>query len=59
MLDYFQKLQREGEDGRRKINQYTRIGTVLISAMQGWAFSIKLLNTQTGGVGEGDHGRSP
>ena len=25
VVPYFQKLQREGESGRRKINQYTRI----------------------------------
>ncbi|MFA6570669.1 MAG: preprotein translocase subunit SecY [Bacteroidota bacterium] len=41
-----QKLQREGEEGRRKISQYTRFGTVLISALQGWAISIKLMSTQ-------------
>ena len=27
-VPYFQKLQREGESGRRKINQYTRILTI-------------------------------
>jgi preprotein translocase subunit SecY len=30
-----ERLQKEGEQGRRKINQYTRYGTVLISAIQG------------------------
>lgn len=30
-----QKLQKEGEQGRKKINQYTRYGTVLISCIQG------------------------
>jgi len=49
VIPEIQKLQRSGEEGRRKINQYTRIGTVFISAMQGWAFSVKLLNTQTAG----------
>ena len=29
VVPFFQKLQREGEEGRRKINQYTRYGTVL------------------------------
>ena len=29
-VPYFQKLQREGESGRRKINQYTRILTIII-----------------------------
>lgn len=46
VIPEIQKMQRSGEEGRRKLNQYTRMGTVLIAAMQGWAFSIKLLNTQ-------------
>lgn len=29
-VPYFQKIQREGESGRRKINQYTRILTIAI-----------------------------
>ncbi|MFP4527548.1 MAG: preprotein translocase subunit SecY [Candidatus Kapaibacterium sp.] len=45
-----QKMQKEGEEGRRKINQYTRIGTVLISMIQGWGISVKLLNTEAAGV---------
>ena len=46
VIPEIQKMQRSGEEGRRKLNQYTRMGTVLIAALQGWAFSIKLLNTQ-------------
>ncbi|MBN1349566.1 preprotein translocase subunit SecY [candidate division KSB1 bacterium] len=38
VVPYFQKLQKEGEEGRKKITQLTRYGTVLISALQ--AFSI-------------------
>jgi len=37
VVPYLQRLQREGEEGRRKIQQYTRYLTVLISAMQAWA----------------------
>lgn len=33
-IPYFQRLQREGESGRNKINQITRYGTVLIVAVQ-------------------------
>ncbi|HEU4718125.1 MAG TPA: preprotein translocase subunit SecY [Bacteroidia bacterium] len=33
-LPYFQRLQREGESGRKKINQFTRYLTVVITAMQ-------------------------
>ncbi|MFO7447806.1 MAG: preprotein translocase subunit SecY [Ignavibacteriaceae bacterium] len=34
VVPYFQKLQREGEEGRKKITQLTRYGTVVISAFQ-------------------------
>ena len=37
-----QRLMREGEEGRRKITQYTRIGTVFIAALQAWGISITL-----------------
>ncbi len=42
VLPYFQKLQKEGEQGRKKIMQYTRYGTVAISAMQAVGVSIFL-----------------
>ncbi|MBN1481440.1 preprotein translocase subunit SecY [candidate division KSB1 bacterium] len=42
VLPYFQKLQKEGEQGRKKIMQYTRYGTVAISAMQAIGASIFL-----------------
>ncbi len=42
VLPYFQKLQKEGEQGRKKIMQYTRYGTVGISAMQAVGVSIFL-----------------
>jgi preprotein translocase subunit SecY len=45
VVPYFQKLQQEGEEGRKKITQLTRYGTVLISAMQAWGVTIKLNNT--------------
>lgn len=38
----FQKIQREGESGRRKINQYTRALTMLILLIQGPAYLINL-----------------
>ena len=34
IIPYFQKLQREGEEGRKKITQLTRYGTVIISLFQ-------------------------
>jgi preprotein translocase subunit SecY len=45
VVPYFQKLQREGEEGRRKINQLTRYGTVVITLVQSIGFSINLMNT--------------
>jgi len=50
VVPYFQKLQQEGEDGRKKITQLTRYGTVLISAMQAWGITIRLTNIDVQGV---------
>lgn len=33
-VPYFQKMQKEGESGRKKINQYTRFLTVAVTAVQ-------------------------
>ena len=41
-VPYFQKLQREGESGRRKINQYTRILTLIILIFQAPSYLINL-----------------
>ena len=48
------RLNKEGEQGRRKINQYTRYGTVLISLVQGWLIAGQLEANNmvaTGGAG--------
>ena len=45
VVPYFQKLQREGEEGRRKITRLTRYGTVGITALQSIAFAINLIAT--------------
>ena len=37
-----QQLRKEGESGRRKINQYKRYGTLLLATVQGFAFSSGL-----------------
>ncbi len=42
MIPYFQRLQREGESGRRKINQWTRYLTIGILALQGPAYIANL-----------------
>ncbi|MBN2090198.1 preprotein translocase subunit SecY [candidate division KSB1 bacterium] len=44
VVPYFQKLQKEGEEGRKKINQLTRYGTVLISALQAFGIAKLLMN---------------
>jgi len=45
----FQKIQKDGESGRRQINQYTRFLTVVITAFQAFAY-IKYLQTQAAGA---------
>lgn len=42
-VPYFQKLQRDGESGRKKINQFTRLLTIGVTAVQapGYIASIK------------------
>ncbi|HKI78447.1 MAG TPA: preprotein translocase subunit SecY [Ignavibacteriaceae bacterium] len=50
VVPYFQKLQQEGEEGQKKITQLTRYGTVLISALQAWGVTIRLLNINVQGV---------
>jgi preprotein translocase subunit SecY len=37
-VPYFTKLQKEGESGRKKINQITRILTIGITLAQGWGY---------------------
>ena len=42
ILPSFQKMQREGESGRQKLNQYTRYLTVLILLLQAPAYLVNL-----------------
>jgi preprotein translocase subunit SecY len=42
VFPYFQKMQKEGESGRRKMNQYTRYLTVLILALQAPSYLANL-----------------
>ncbi|MBR6334202.1 MAG: preprotein translocase subunit SecY [Bacteroidales bacterium] len=43
-VPYFQRLQKEGESGRKKINQITRYLTVLVLAIQSPAYIANLVN---------------
>ena len=42
VVPYFQRLQKEGEAGRKKITQITRYGTVLIAVFQAYSVTIFL-----------------
>lgn len=46
-VPYFQKLQKDGENGQRKINQITRVITIAITIVQGSAY-LTYLNSQQG-----------
>ncbi|MEG0162319.1 MAG: preprotein translocase subunit SecY [Mucinivorans sp.] len=48
LVPYFQKLQKEGESGRRKINQWTRYLTIGILLLQAPAYLINLHGTLPG-----------
>src|SRR5229473_2513354 len=48
---YLDELYKEGEAGRRKITQYTRYGTVLLSIVQGTLIAISLEKIQAPGGG--------
>jgi preprotein translocase subunit SecY len=48
LLPSFQKMQREGESGRRKINQYTRYLTVIVLLLQAPSYLINLSYTAAG-----------
>ncbi len=39
---YFEQLKKEGEPGRKKINQYTRYGTVVLAALQAYGIAVGL-----------------
>ena len=39
---YFEQLKKEGEPGRKKINQYTRYGTVLLASLQAYGIAVGL-----------------
>ncbi|MGL4541486.1 MAG: preprotein translocase subunit SecY [Polymorphobacter sp.] len=43
-------IKKEGESGRKKLNQYTRYGTVLLTAIQGYSIAVGL---ESWGAGQG------
>ncbi len=50
VVPFLQRLQREGEEGRRKITQYTRYLTVLIACLQAWGTAGFLTTINLNGV---------
>ncbi|PIE70302.1 MAG: preprotein translocase subunit SecY [Deltaproteobacteria bacterium] len=42
VIPHLEQLSKEGEQGRKKITQYTRYGTVLLSVIQGFGISLGL-----------------
>ena len=42
MVPSLEQLKKEGEQGRKKINQYTRYGTVLLATMQSYGLAVGL-----------------
>jgi preprotein translocase subunit SecY len=42
VVPYLERLSKEGDQGRKKITQYTRYGTVILSIIQGFGISVGL-----------------
>jgi preprotein translocase subunit SecY len=42
VIPHLEQLKKEGEAGRKKITQYTRYGTVVLSVIQGFGISVGL-----------------
>ncbi len=51
VIPYLEKLSKEGELGRRKITQYTRYGTVVLSLLQSFFISMGLESIEAPGGG--------
>ncbi len=51
VIPHLERLSKEGEAGRKKITQYTRYGTVVLSLIQGFGISVGL-ERMTGPAGE-------
>jgi preprotein translocase subunit SecY len=47
VVPHLERLSKEGEQGRKKITQYTRYGTVVLSIIQGFGISVGLEQMQT------------
>lgn len=50
VIPSLEKLAKEGAEGQKKINEYTRYGTVVLSIIQSMGVAFMLQNMNTGGV---------
>ncbi len=49
LIPTLEQLKKEGEQGRKKINQYTRYGTVALATVQAWGLAVSL---EAGGLAQ-------
>jgi preprotein translocase subunit SecY len=49
MIPQWESLKKEGEQGRKKLNQYTRYGTVGLALLQGWGIAVSI---EAGGLAQ-------
>jgi preprotein translocase subunit SecY len=49
VFPYLERLSKEGEAGRRKITQYTRYGTIVLSIVQGMMIAVGMEGTRGAG----------
>lgn len=49
---YLERLSKEGEAGKKKINQYTRYGTVLLSAFQAFGLGLLMIKQNLSSIPE-------
>jgi len=49
VIPHLEQLKKEGEAGRKKITQYTRYGTVVLSMIQGFGIAVGLEGMSSGG----------
>jgi preprotein translocase subunit SecY len=49
MVPKLEQLKKEGEQGRKKLNQYTRYGTVLLAIFQAWGIAVSI---EAGGLAQ-------
>ncbi|MEM6649675.1 MAG: preprotein translocase subunit SecY [Pseudomonadota bacterium] len=50
VIPSLEAIKKEGESGRRQINQYTRYLTVVLATIQGYFIAVTLMGSSSGGV---------